>query len=52
MIKIQEYMRELGKKGGKSRALRLSSERRIEIAQIASRERWAKKTDDFSLLTK
>lgn len=35
-----------GKKGGKARALRLSAERRSEIARDAARARWAHRADD------
>ena len=33
---------ELGKKGGKARAAKMSSEQRIEIAKKAAKTRWAK----------
>jgi len=35
-----------GKKGGKARAVTLSSERRQEIALGAARARWRKKAED------
>ncbi len=35
---------ELGRKGGKARAEKLSAERRREIAQKAAKARWARKT--------
>ncbi len=35
---------ELGQKGGKARAEKLSAERRREIAQKAAKARWARKT--------
>ena len=37
---------ELGSLGGKARARKLSKERIIEIAKIASRARWDKKRRD------
>lgn len=45
---IQEYLAEIGRKGGlkggKARAQRLTAKRRQEIAQEAARKRWGKKT--------
>ena len=35
-----------GKKGGKARAKKLSSERRAEIARSAASARWSSKKDD------
>jgi hypothetical protein len=36
---------ELGRKGGRARAARMSPERRKEIAQNAAKLRWAAKSD-------
>ncbi|MDA8171358.1 MAG: hypothetical protein M0Z48_05940 [Nitrospiraceae bacterium] len=41
---LKDYARKGGLKGGKSRAVKLSSEKRKEIAQKAAQSRWSKKT--------
>ncbi|MCZ7584982.1 MAG: RNA-binding protein [Deltaproteobacteria bacterium] len=38
----KEYARKGGKKGGQSRATKLSAKRRKEIAEKAARARWSK----------
>lgn len=38
--------KELGKKGGKARAEKLTPERRSEIARKAAKARWVKRQDD------
>ena len=43
----KEYAREGGRKGGKLRAEKLSSERRKEIARKAAEARWGKKKSHF-----
>jgi hypothetical protein len=44
---IQEYLAEIGRKGGlkggKARAEKLTEERRKEIASAAAKKRWSKK---------
>ena len=40
---LKEYARKGGLKGGKSRAAKLSPEKRKEIAQQAAKTRWKKK---------
>ncbi len=36
---------ELGRKGGKARAAKMSKKRRAEIARTAAKKRWAKQTE-------
>jgi hypothetical protein len=44
---ISRVMREMGSKGGKSRAKKLTAERRREIARKAAAARWKdKKSED------
>jgi len=44
--RMQEHFREAGRKGGKTRARKLSARRRSEIGRAGARARWgrAKKT--------
>jgi hypothetical protein len=39
---VREYLSKLGKKGGKSRAQKLTKEQRSESARRAAQARWAK----------
>ena len=39
---VKEFLRKIGKKGGKARAKSLTAERRSEIATNAVKARWAK----------
>lgn len=43
---ISRVMREMGSKGGKSRAKKLSAEERKAIAKKAADARWKKKCDE------
>lgn len=43
MNELQQYFSELGKKGGKARAEKLSKEQRKEIAKKAAQARWSKR---------
>jgi general stress protein YciG len=40
---MSEYLRKLGRKGGKATAKKLTPEQRKEAARKAARARWAKK---------
>lgn len=45
---VREYLRKLGKKGGKRRLETMSKEERSERARAAVNARWAKKKEDAS----
>ncbi len=40
--KLSEYLRKLGRKGGRATAKKLTSEQRKESARKAAQDRWAK----------
>jgi hypothetical protein len=47
---VKEYLARIGRKGGlkggKTRAMKLSADRRSEIARKAAQARWAKQRDE------
>ena len=47
---VKEYLARIGRKGGlkggKARAMKLSAQRRSEIARKGAKARWAKRPDD------
>jgi hypothetical protein len=47
---VKEYLARIGRKGGwkggKARAMKLSAERRCEIARKAAQARWARRRDE------
>jgi hypothetical protein len=47
---VKEYLARIGRKGGlkggKARAMKLSAQRRLEIARKAAKARWAKQPEE------
>jgi hypothetical protein len=47
---VKEYLARIGRKGGlkggKARAMKLSAQRRLEIARKAAKARWAKQAEE------
>lgn len=52
MDPVREYLSKLGKKGGKSRAQKLTEEQRSESARRAAQARWARTKKKIDSLTK
>jgi hypothetical protein len=50
MASVKEYLTQLGKKGGKARAKKMTAEERIESARRAANARWSKQNKDLTEL--